>query len=1497
MQVDPTLMNVGDGGTVSREISAPNKPSATMVGNPPQMLPPEFRGDVTFTQQNKSTPARDCKATKACLDTCNYNHSSELSPPQQLNNAPMPCSALTVTDKRVDKRADVPKPMADSAGVFPAPQWSGGVKVSQQESLNLCHSNMASSKKSNTQSVQSASPGFHCSTMFKPAQSVAFLPSTNFSPLCKITLPPALGQIAALREATASQFQKKIQPKSSGVSGTHFMRNYPYPFSVGRASASEKKAGTSTSKLKSSHLSNKNTKSIEHKSLASVVASPAIALPMQHPSLTSTASTHYTLSPTAAICCGSTLANIASQGRLLNHVDKSSSIVKTTISLPKPIVPSSSDDHTASCSSEPRDVPLDLSAKSKRSKCIKDLPVSPVDPHNDESIQGDFMNSKRTYSTTYGSAVQYPILPNTHRNGAHQKQLSRPQNHQILEPCWAKGSSQDPMKNIPGTYVGVASPILASTLRGKDGKGTFADEFQSFAKQEFISIIDQGEHLATGEKKPSCLMKTNQHAHTVKHVKNTSTNLTMSCPSKVDLTTAQTSSSNIQSHPKSGTAKLAVSISTTVVSPAWQQSSDFAQQHSILQRNITQASPKIKNPPAADGSKNAHYCPSNQEDDKWERIRSPLSNLASIVKQQSFETATLTGEGNAQASHVTSWKTNNLSTFKSNNFDYPPIWSVEKCPTTPSQGDLTETMKRLEKANATEPVGNNTEILGSQAEHAAPQAKQECLTVQSNILGSNASTNGNRMESKLAQVLEGEILKRESGTSDSPPSEKLEGTVGCNVAGQCEAECNKFDKKTNRAKVLSPTKANAVAIKQKKTSPKKPAKEKSPAVPSKKVPESTKKKVDSESTPTKVSPKKKKQCAPVPGKSLLAEKLSLQSKDGVPVEKTSANKVEKSHLNKADSSCSPQNAEGPVKSSKEASGTETTFPRLRRGRRRTDESRLDLWGFATPSPPPPPIPPPPPSPPLTPTEPARRPRGRPRSNPLPERVSHGRGKNTSAEAGCAVNRKRQRCKNKKYQTGDYITDKDKLEDGEHLDESDLLNHDGEITADLQRSPIASSPDPLPQRPSFTRLGSTRSQNSEGSPECADKPSGKRKFKSKHLCVNDELKIKTKRSSLGKRSASQAPDDDCSEAKKAASPPASPKPLPPPPSNKNGTSGKSSSSESPPKKPIPPEVRRLIVNKNAGETLLQRAARLGYQDVVQYCLEKDIREVNRRDNAGYTALHEASSRGWVQIVQMLLKHGADVNCSAQDGTRPIHDAVASDNLPIVWLLLNHGADPTLATYSGQTALKLAHSSGMKTFLTEYFTDLEGRSDHDPALHWDFYSSFLFETDQEPCWDFLLSEQNQELEESSSVKTEGDQGKDCLVFEFSSEPLLPCYHVQVSLTQGFCNWFLLVDVLKRLKMSARIFRARYPHLEVVSLPYAELSKQVSVSQVSTAFASPHKGKNKDTDDDEEENGFVDLVRCVPELQRLLGSSIHILQDDEEEEEQKKETLMNTGKLRSR
>lgn len=133
----------------------------------------------------------------------------------------------------------------------------------------------------------------------------------------------------------------------------------------------------------------------------------------------------------------------------------------------------------------------------------------------------------------------------------------------------------------------------------------------------------------------------------------------------------------------------------------------------------------------------------------------------------------------------------------------------------------------------------------------------------------------------------------------------------------------------------------------------------------------------------------------------------------------------------------------PAVSTKEAEATECSFPRLRRRRRRVDDARLDLWGFATPSPPPPPMPPPPvsPSPSLTLAQPVRRPRGRPRSNPLPERTLQGKGKTSGAEGDTPSRKKRRRCRNKKYQTGEYITEKDKLEDGEHLEESNSLIKD------------------------------------------------------------------------------------------------------------------------------------------------------------------------------------------------------------------------------------------------------------------------------------------------------------------------------------------------------------------------------------------------------------------------------------------------------------------------
>ncbi|XP_016138110.1 BCL-6 corepressor isoform X2 [Sinocyclocheilus grahami] len=404
----------------------------------------------------------------------------------------------------------------------------------------------------------------------------------------------------------------------------------------------------------------------------------------------------------------------------------------------------------------------------------------------------------------------------------------------------------------------------------------------------------------------------------------------------------------------------------------------------------------------------------------------------------------------------------------------------------------------------------------------------------------------------------------------------------------------------------------------------------------------------------------------------------------------------------------------------------------------------------------------------------------------------------------------------------------------------------------------------------------------GDPE---KPKGKRQCKTKHLgqqerrmllqMTNEECPelSPAHQHKVVKRSAQKQPsslsDYESSLVKPRAPSPAYQPAAPPTPPSANPdipvppfAPAPPVSAEPPVSRPMPPEARRLIVNKNAGETLLQRAARLGYEEVVLYCLENKVCDVNHRDNAGYCALHEACSRGWLSIVQHLLEHGADINCSAQDGTRPLHDAVENDHLDVVRLLLSYGADPTLATYSGRSLLKMTHSDIMECFLSDYFADLQGRVDDDPSVYWEFYGSAVCEpADDSSGYDILANPPGPGEDE--------DEQREVFEFEFSDRPLLPCYNIQVSLSQGPRNWLLLSDVLKRLKMSARSFRATFMHIEVVTIAEAEFYKQASLSQL---FSCPEELEGFMPDSKE----LLDLVEISAELVALLGSSLECLDD---------------------
>nr|XP_044996207.1 BCL-6 corepressor-like protein 1 isoform X2 [Jaculus jaculus] len=451
------------------------------------------------------------------------------------------------------------------------------------------------------------------------------------------------------------------------------------------------------------------------------------------------------------------------------------------------------------------------------------------------------------------------------------------------------------------------------------------------------------------------------------------------------------------------------------------------------------------------------------------------------------------------------------------------------------------------------------------------------------------------------------------------------------------------------------------------------------------------------------------------------------------------------------------------------------------------------------------------------------------------------------EEGLVKRKKRRRQKNRKYQTGEYLTEQE---------EEQRRKGRADLKARKQKISSQSSEHRLRNR---NLLLPTKTQGISDSPngflpsnleetaclENSEKPSGKRKCKTKHMAnISEESKG---RWSQQKTRSSKSPTPV--------------KPAEPCTPSKCRSAGPEEASESPTARQIPPEARRLIVNKNAGETLLQRAARLGYKDVVLYCLQKHSEDVNHRDNAGYTALHEACSRGWTDILNILLQHGANVNCSAQDGTRPVHDAVVNDNLETIWLLLSYGADPTLATYSGQTAMKLASSDNMKRFLSDHLSDLQGRAEGDPCASWDFYSSSVLEKKDGFACDLLHNP-------PGSSEQGDDAEQDDFMFELSDKPLLPCYNLQVSVSRGPCNWFLFTDVLKRLKLSSRIFQARFPHLEITTLPKAEFYRQVASSQLLTPAERPGGLEDRSPPGSSE---TVELVRYEPELLRLLGSEV--------------------------
>jgi len=79
------------------------------------------------------------------------------------------------------------------------------------------------------------------------------------------------------------------------------------------------------------------------------------------------------------------------------------------------------------------------------------------------------------------------------------------------------------------------------------------------------------------------------------------------------------------------------------------------------------------------------------------------------------------------------------------------------------------------------------------------------------------------------------------------------------------------------------------------------------------------------------------------------------------------------------------------------------------------------------------------------------------------------------------------------------------------------------------------------------------------------------------------------------------------------------------------------------------------------------------------------DVSQTDEEGLTPLHFAADRGNGAIAQLLVEAKADVNAKSSDGDTPLHNAVLCEYLELVRFLMANGANPTLENNDGESSL--------------------------------------------------------------------------------------------------------------------------------------------------------------------------------------------------------------------
>lgn len=318
--------------------------------------------------------------------------------------------------------------------------------------------------------MQKMALSFQPGAVLAPSQPLVYLPP----PSCVATLPSPLGVSSTLTLPVLPPFrQDHCLP---GLLAPSELHSYSYAFSVARPLAADSKATS----VDTGQLSNPPSSGESNAPAAAGPPPPSdnSDLPPSTPALVASCGSTIPLSGPSVLTRAPTAPEQLAQGILT-----SISPLKSPPQLEREMVSS------PECS----EMPLDLSSKSNRQKLpppsqrkTPPMPVlTPVHTSSKALLTTVLSKSQRVAQAVGSPAPASPfvIFPEFLRNGE--------------QGPWVKNSTAL-ISTIPGTYVGVANPVPASVLLGKDSSVGFSRDSRNLPKQEPISIVDQGEPRNTG---------------------------------------------------------------------------------------------------------------------------------------------------------------------------------------------------------------------------------------------------------------------------------------------------------------------------------------------------------------------------------------------------------------------------------------------------------------------------------------------------------------------------------------------------------------------------------------------------------------------------------------------------------------------------------------------------------------------------------------------------------------------------------------------------------------------------------------------------------------------------------------------------------------------------------------------------------------------------------------------------------------------------------------